>query len=58
MDKYLHKTIGGAIFERKEITEVSNDKTKEGKKVNNNAGDLPNIRRVYRRKTTKQYKPQ
>lgn len=40
-------------MKEKEITEVSNDKTKEGKKVNNNAGDLPNIRRVYRRKNNK-----
>jgi len=40
-------------LKEKEITEVSNDKTKEGKKVNNNAGDLPNIRRVYRRKNNK-----
>lgn len=40
-------------MKEKEITEVSSDKTKEGKKVNNNAGDLPNIRRVYRRKNNK-----
>lgn len=40
-------------MKEKEITEVSNDKTKEGKKVNNNAGDSPNIRRVYRRKNNK-----
>lgn len=40
-------------LKEKEITEVSSDKTKEGKKVNNNAGDLPNIRRVYRRKNNK-----
>ncbi len=40
-------------MKEKEITEVTSDKTKEGKKVNNNAGDLPNIRRVYRRKNNK-----